>query len=257
MTRNDRFAKSREGARGSRTSLSPGIAEAGGSETNLRGRDRKAARFGLSDRTLRLRDAVELLDRLITRRAEPVPIVVATKVHALVRSDAIFATLRIDYSEFDDWFSRAARAHRDAWYIIDSADACAAVVIGKFSDARPPERHLKLCCFKIAESAQGKKYGELMLRQVLEHCYANEVARCYITVLPKYAALIALLEQFGFQQQPEQTEVGESVYAKQMVPRNEGLDPLTFHVAFGPRHVVCDVPTYIVPILPNIDCLRR
>ncbi len=215
----------------------------------------KAARFGLSDRTLRLRDAVELLNRLITRRAEPVPIVVATKVHALTRSDAIFTTLRIDYPEFDDWFSRAARAHRDAWYIIDDVGAYTAVVIGKFSDARPPERHLKLCCFKIAESAQGKKYGELMLRQVFEHCYANEVARCYITVLPKYAALIALLEQFGFQQQPEQTEVGESIYAKQMVPRDEGLDPLTFHVAFGPRHVVRDVPTHIVPILPKYETM--
>lgn len=216
---------------------------------------RKAAKLGLADRTLRLREAVQLLNRLITRRVEPAPLVVAAKVHTLLRTDPIFDTLRSDYTGFDDWITRAARQHRDAWFIENSDGSYAAVAIVKVSEARRPERHLKLCCFKIADDAQGKKYGELMLRQIFDHSDANNIASCYVTVFPKYMPLIALLEQFGFQQQPEQTPEGENVYAKRMVPNDSALDPLAFHVAFGPRHVRRDVPTHVAPILPRYEAM--
>lgn len=215
---------------------------------------RKARRLGVSDRTLRLLDAVELLNRLITRHAEPAPIVVSAKVHALDREDPIFASLRSDYNDFNDWLARAARAHRDAWYVAAADGSYAAIAIVKFSETRSPGKHLKLCCFKVSDAAQGKKYSELMLRQVFEHCYANDVAGCYVTVFPKYQALIALLEHFGFAKEGT-TERGEGVYAKQMVPHGLGLDPLAFNVAFGPRHVLRDVPTHIVPIVPKYDAM--
>jgi L-amino acid N-acyltransferase YncA len=218
------------------------------------GAHRKARKLGVDARVLRLTDAIDAIKRLSPTTAEALPLVQQCKVHSLDSKDPIFESFRDDYDDFDNWLKKAAVEHRDAWVIKRTDGGCAGVTIAKVSKAQPPERHLKICSFKIAD--EGQKYGELLLKALFEHCYANDYKKAYLTVYPHHTRLAALLEQFGFVKQPEPSGRGEDVFTKTMFPPDEvggtSNDPFQYHVAYGPRFAMrVAVSSFIVPIQPK------
>ncbi len=112
---------------------------------------------------------------------------------------------------------------------------------------------LKMCTFKVAEFAQGRYNGELLLRTVIEHARTNRYSSMFIEVQPQYEQLVRLLETFGFFRNGEHN--GDLVLAKRLTPTEAEaatLDPWELHLRFGPGAVKM-VPdrTWLVPVRPH------
>ena len=218
---------------------------------------RKARRLQLTDRVLLVTSALDLFRDLLGFRPPPPPFVRSVKAHAVDPRDPIFDSFRQDYAGFDDWLAKARRDHRDAWTIDQPSGECAAVVIVKKEDGREigltAQRVLKLCSFKVAPSANGTKFGELLLKTVFEYAFGNAYDAIYVTVLPKHAALVVLFRQFGFEPLESPTPLGEEVLVKSLKPDFDVTGPLDFHVKFGPGQVrsYTAQPGYVVPIQPG------
>ena len=214
----------------------------------------KARRLGLIDRVLPLAEVVALLGRA---PLVPLPAVRSVAAHNLDSSDPIFESFRSDYPGFDDWLRKCKLEHRQAWRIDTANGAIAAFCIIKDEGEAAPllgDAPTKICSFKVDSTYNGRKYGELLLRAIFERCYSEGRSGIYITVFPKYSALIALLCDFGFvtRNEPATASEQEQWLSKRLVPPKEdttrGLD---FHIKYGPPRFDASVPWHVVPIRPE------
>lgn len=216
---------------------------------------RKARRVGIGDRVLFPADTLATLRGLSLRFPETPPAVRQVYAHELNENDPIFESFREDYPDFDDWFRRCKRDHRTSW-VIEQAGWLAAVSIIKEEGDREhglPGRLLKVCSFKVSDLARGRRYGELLLKPIFSYAFGNSYDHVYLTIFPKYAELIDLLEDFGFQILPARTDKGELILAKPLKFGSrdvETLSALDFHIRFGPRYVRAK-DVFCVPIRPE------
>lgn len=227
--------------------------------TEDQGIHRKARRLGIDDRVLTVAAAVDFLRDLYDTTPRPPPHVQAVKAHRLNMLDPIFESFRTDYDNFDNWLAQAARQHRDAW-VIDGPDgrhAAVAIVKCEEEDEVPPSltgRTLKICTFKVSDTANGSKFGELLLKTIFDYAYENGYANLFLTVFPKHAVLVNLLRQFGFDRE-QMNARGEEVLTKRLHPERPAdaeFAALPFHIRFGPRSVrsFSSEPCFVVPIKP-------
>src|SRR5574341_1280483 len=217
----------------------------------------KAKRLGLNDRVFTLSEATTWIQHLVDRIPGTPPAIRTAKAHTLDPRDPILHSLRSEYSDFDPWFQKCRREHRQAW-IIDSPDgSLAGLCLVKHEKAPPPGmtgRVLKLSLFKVSEAFNGFRFGELLLKAVFEYAWSNRYDWLFITVFEKHAPLIDLLQEFGFTTSPIRSGLGELVLSKPLNPPAQGLDsldPLEFHIRYGPRLFRTDVASYIIHILPR------
>src|SRR5262245_7178555 len=136
------------------------------------GLHRRADKASLGANVLTIEEALEWLKQTFTSKDVKLPYVVERKAYELSFDDPIFESIRADYPDFDKWFDKCRRDHRDCW-ILEVKGEIAGLVI------RKPEKHeeactegtgpkfLKICTFKVRENYQGEKFGELLLKQVL------------------------------------------------------------------------------------------
>jgi len=216
---------------------------------------RRAVRAGFGEFAMTLAEAVALLRNLSPREVPPPPAVDDVRAYQLDTADPIFASLREDYPGFDAWLAKARSEHRRGWVIREpGASAYAAVMLVKEeqpSDYGLPGRVLKVSTLKVAEDALGRKYGELMLKTLFGYSHVHAFDTVYVTVFEKQAALVDLLETFGFETHPEKSRLGELVMVKRRRPVNlAGSDFLTTHRRHGPPFVDPRSPVFIVPIRP-------
>lgn len=228
--------------------------------TEDQGIHRKARRLGLADRVLVVSDAANALRALFDRAPVPPPHVELVGVHLLDRSDPIFESFRSDYREFDGWLQKARTEQRDAWIIRSAESTYAAIAIvqpKKDGKLDLPGKVLKICSFKVQPEAAGLKFGELLLKTIFDHCYANNYGAAYVTAFPRHEALIALFEEFGFVGSDAQTPRGEILLRKRFKPvdADSVADPFEFHVLYGPRALFPDARVFIVPIQPRYHAL--
>ncbi len=219
--------------------------------TEDKGLRRKCVRLAIGERVLSLDEAIRILGGPQT--GGPPPAVKDVKPHRLCKQDKFFDSFREDYPEFDQWFKRCCLEHRQTW-VIEGDSGIAALCIVKadpeglsFGLGSTP---LKICTFKVSPNHNGFKYGELLLKTVLEHCFRHDHTGVFLTVFAKHAPLLELLSEFGFHKQQEQTKRGEFVLAKNLVSR-PGLNGLDFHIEYGPPRFDHDRPWYMVPIQPR------
>jgi L-amino acid N-acyltransferase YncA len=218
------------------------------------GLQRKAERVGLGDRVLTSDEALRTLESLLPREVEPPPAVKKLLAHELDASDPIFESFRQDYPGFDAWLSKCRREHRPAWVVFDD-DRYGGVAIVKQEAAGEhglAGRLLKLCSFK---TAFGRGLGELLLKTVLKHASALDVAHVYVEVLEKHGGLIKLFEQFGFVDQRVRTKKGERVLSKRQSFSREEYErasALEFNILYGPFVLkVAGTQAFIVPVRPR------
>ncbi len=191
--------------------------------TEDEGIHRRARRMQVEARVLTISDAITMLRALHTDLPEPPPSVRAVKTHELNIDDPIFEGLKKDYGYdvFVTWFEKCARTQRDA-LVIDGDGEHAAIVILKpepTGEHGLPGPQLKVCTFKVADSYNGQKYGELMLKAIFDRARRERHVGLFVTVLEKQTALIALLQDFGFRALPGVfTNVDELVFEKPLVP---------------------------------------
>lgn len=215
---------------------------------------KKARLLGIETRVARITDAVRMIERLAAPMVR-LPAVEFKKAYELDLNDPIFETLRADYSGFDDWFINSCqKKHRDG-FVIQEDGALSALCLLKHED--PPEydldgKVLKACTFKVAEHKRGLRYGELMLKALLYHAYAETYDWVYASAFPSNEPVCEFFENNGLVALPEvRTPYGELIFAKKMHPDADALkalSPFDYHLRFGPKHIHPQANPFIVPI---------
>jgi len=219
---------------------------------------RRAARAGLGDSVLTSSEALELLRQLYEPPIVAPPAVARVTCDDLNVGDPIFDSLRRDYPGFDEWLAKAIRMRRTAWIVANDDGSYAALVIIKEDDPREhglQGKLLKMCTFKVSETHRGSRYGELLLKPVLDHANAGGYDAVFVEAKPGNDDLFSFLDAFGFSDTGRLKNGTDPVWAKTLRVPGDGaaaMDALTFHVSFGPptirwRHV----PAFIVPIQPG------
>ena len=223
---------------------------------------RKARRLGVGERVALVHEAIRLISDLADETPSPPPLVSAVPAYRLTAADPIFDSFRGDYPGFDGWLERCQREHRQSWMIEGSDGKLAAVVIVN-PEKEPPApatgRVLKICTMKVAERAFGLRYGELLLKAVFEYAVRNGYEWLYVTTFEKQTHLVQLFEDFGFSLADAQSALGELQFVKPISGTGDvglELEPLDFHVRYGPPHARLDgVEWYVIPILPRFSDL--
>jgi len=224
--------------------------------TNDQRMHRKARRLGISsERILTLAAAHDLLDKLADHPQNPPPQVRTRSLHALRRDAPIFESLREDYPNFDRWFRQVSQEGRQAWVIEPDGGDYAGICIWKLRDdeLRLGGKVMKISTFKVAEEHRGRRYGELLLKAAFNELRANRYDHVWLTVFERHETLIAMLEDFGFYQHHEKTDLGELIYVKDLTADQERVtDPFEYHRRYGPPAVDLSLsPVYVIPIQPR------
>ena len=123
--------------------------------------------------------------------------------------DPFFDSLKSDYQEFPAWFSKKAN---DYAYVFraDSGQIDGFLYVkvenGPLTDVMPPlppARRLKVGTLKI--NPHGTRLGERFIKKVIDHALTEGVDHAYVTVFEKHAALVSLLERYGFRRTATKT----------------------------------------------------
>jgi rRNA-processing protein FCF1/GNAT superfamily N-acetyltransferase len=175
----------------------------------------------LGRRVLHVADAVELLRTTFEPKESPVRFVEEVAANTIPLDDSIFDSLREDYAPFDTWWrEKCVREHRPCWIISDHATQNIAGLVVRKDEAPsstdatlPAKKILKICTFKVRPESRGFKLGELLLKKVFWFAQKNSYDLVYVTTYDAQAALIDLLEYYGFQHTATKDD-GELVYEK-------------------------------------------
>ncbi|CAB3875333.1 MULTISPECIES: N-acetyltransferase [Achromobacter] len=167
-------------------------------------------------------------------------------------ADPFFDSLKADYIEFEEWFTRKA----ENWAYIHMRDdgsvdgflylKVEAEAVTDIAPALPAARRVKVGTFKI--DAHGTKLGERFLKKVFDHAVHEKTNQLYVTIFEKHANLVALLRKYGFEQIGEKTTANgtELVLLRELSWRGEAsreknyplmkLDGSFYHVGIYPAY---------------------
>ncbi|RUW01130.1 MULTISPECIES: GNAT family N-acetyltransferase [unclassified Mesorhizobium] len=184
----------------------------------------------LGRRVLFVVDAVDLLTQTYEPKQVPIRHVAEVEAHTINHKDAFFNSLREGYPEFDDWWrEKCVRQHRPCWVVYDD-DQLAGLIVRKDETSTDTDavtkvsKILKICTFKVAPDKRGVKLGELLLKQVLWYAQRNGYDLTYLTTYEDQAALMNLLEFYGFNHAGSKTN-GELIYERAFSPAKLIDDP--------------------------------
>jgi GNAT superfamily N-acetyltransferase len=188
--------------------------------TEDRGLHERARRVSpeLGRRVLFVADAVQLLKTTYEPVEAPVRYVEEVSANEIQLTDEIFDSLREDYPPFDTWWrDKCVRERRPCWAVFD--EGLAGLIVRKDETAANTDatikaaKILKICTFKVRPEKRGVKLGELLLKKVFWFAQANNHDLAYITTYKTQAALIDLLEYYGFKNTATKAD-GELIYEK-------------------------------------------
>ncbi|MDX7783014.1 hypothetical protein SJR90_11765 [Aeromonas caviae] len=117
-------------------------------------------------------------------------------------NDPFFDSLKSDYPEFSEWFSKKGneeallscndRGMIDGFLYLKIEDE----ELGNMTPSFGRARRLKLGTVKV--DAHGTKLGERFLHKALNFAMSNSIDEIYVTVFDKHAGLISLLQRPEF-----------------------------------------------------------
>ena len=167
------------------------------------GLHRRADRAGLSANVFTIEEALQWVKRLFGVKAVKLPYIVERKAYEIDKSNAVFESIRADYPDFDTWFDKCRKEHRECWVLELDGDIAGLIIRKNETHAQAGTeglgpKILKICTFKVRDEFLGEKYGELLLKQVLWFAQHNHYDLAYVTAFPKQAFLIDLLLAYGF-----------------------------------------------------------
>lgn len=185
--------------------------------TEDNGLHQRAARVGLGDRVLTVRQALDFVVGTYARVDYVLKSVARRYCYQLDPADPIFASLQGDYDGFDSWMATCRESRRECWVVEDDRSIAALVIFKEESAHQSPAgvsgRTLKLCTFKVSETYRGGRLGEQLLRQAMWAAYDEGYDSTYLTVYRKQSALRSLIFLYGFRR-VGRNERGEIIYAK-------------------------------------------
>lgn len=175
-------------------------------------------------------------------------------------SDKFFQSLKDDYKEFPDWFSKKALAGEKA-YLFRSRGHIAGFLylkleVGVVNDVEPSlpnGRHLKIGTLKI--NAHGTKLGERFVKKVFDHAISENADDVYVTIFSKHLPLINILKKYGFEEFAEKAGMNgkELVLLKRLsaLHRDILLDYPKVLVDGVDRFLLAIYPEYHTKFLPD------
>ncbi|WP_165253992.1 hypothetical protein [Adlercreutzia sp. ZJ304] len=190
----------------------------------------KARSSGLSEKVFSLNEFSEWLDSFFDSPIDSAAIK-NCKCHQIDEKDVFFDSLRESYGqeEFDHWWrDKCKAAQRDCWAIVDSYGRLNGLCVYKEECGEvinnegfiPEGKTLKLCTFKISETALGSKQGEKLLHVAFKYARRNDYHFLYLHVdEAKHSHLVDLITQFGFERMGNHsTSSHDTVYGKYVKP---------------------------------------
>jgi GNAT superfamily N-acetyltransferase len=224
--------------------------------TEDRGIHRKARRLGVESRVCRIFEATRMVERLVAPEL-PYPSVEKKKAYELNLADPFFDSLRQDYDGFGDWFEeKCQRGHRDC-FVIDHEDRLSGICVFKAEDSGEYGllgHVLKACTLKVADHAKGLRFGELLLKALMFHAYAEGYDYIYVTAFRDNEPICVFLDSNGFTELADQvTPLGEAIFVKKVNPSDDDLCllPHEYHLQFGPKYLHPASKSFVVPIQPK------
>lgn len=223
--------------------------------TEDRGLHRHARQLGISNRVLRLDDAVSALRAL---KGEPPPhyTVDVVEPHVVDPEQQFFRSLEVGYPGFKSWWENSVVAKRRTCLLIGDPTSIRGLTVLDAQDPQSPgfpSNSVKICTFKIDEQNQGRKLGETLLDATLAAIRARGADGCFVEVHTRQVGLIAMLGEFGFfDRGPKDGQPDERVLGKVLDPTADSApvtEPFAFNRRYGPgRRLVKRV--FVVPIIP-------
>lgn len=227
---------------------------------------KKAVSRSLGDRVFAIQAAEDFLRRLHETTLVQLPNIQDVPLHSIKRllSSEFFDTLRDGYSGFDDWFCECARNDRHAWAYWADPERIGALCIYARKENDDVTGHgnillgssLKLCTFKVAPNCQGRKVGELFLKQAFRYATDNRIEHIFIHGdAEKHGFLFELLADFGFTKFGRYN--GDVVYVKKhpVIAPNDLLVDLSsfeyFRRFFPHFRQDRSIRKFIIPIRPQ------
>ncbi len=123
--------------------------------------------------------------------------------------DPFFESLKSDYQEFASWFGKKGqeRAHTsrgedgelDGFLYIKEENE----VLNDLTPPLPTAHRMKIGTFKI--NPRGTRLGERFLKKTFDYAIEAKCEQIYVTVFPRYDALIQLFQRYGFLKVAEKT----------------------------------------------------
>ncbi len=233
--------------------------------TEDNGIHKKAKVANLSDRVLKIVEALDLFKELLPKKVRLPPALRETTMSNLNVNEPIFDALREDYPDFNNWFADKARDGRKCWINKRDDGLLGAVLIYKIeqeaigsSPILPRRRRLKIATMMV--SHVGHKIGELLLRKSFEFAIKNKIPEIYLTHFPKEDDYLAdLIQEYGFTkvsiQNRDWTAIPEDVFLKKIFIKVDditGLSPFQISKTFFPNFYDGNkVKKHIIPIQPQ------
>lgn len=219
---------------------------------------KRAIALGHEPRVLRPVEAADQLESWHPAAPTPPPTVECLPAEQIDPAQRLFAGLRDDYPEFDEWLMKVKQdsINRPCWIVRSPDDDYEAIALVKPQDDHPiipGGKAIKLSTFKVDERANGRRVGEMLLKTVLvwAHKEPNHPSELFVEVKDNKAHLIDFLQDFGFARMTQKSP-GESIYIKRLTPDSTtDLSSLDYHRKYGPPAIKIDAPIYIVPIKPH------
>lgn len=212
----------------------------------------------LARRVLFVADAAQLLEVTYEPREVPILHVDDVSAHTISITDTFFDSLREGYPEFNNWWQQKCIAQRRPCWVVYHNDVLAGLVVRKDETGADTDatqklaKILKICTFKVSPEQRGIKLGELLLKKILWHAQRNHYDLTYITAYSEQAALIALLEYFGFRNTATKSDgelIFERAFSSKKLERIDGESAFQTDRRNYPRVIVDDeVRGFVIPI---------
>ena len=223
--------------------------------TEDRGVLRKALKIGIEDRVMDTNSAIAYFESLHKSTFSHV-MLKEDFVYNIDVTDPIFASLKEEYLEFDDWFRKISREGRKCW-VYSEEGRIKAILIYKEED-EPVEvnsfflskrRRFKIATLKV--DLTGYKIGELLLKLAFKYCIDHNIDEIYLTHFTKEEDyLVDLIVEFGFISCGRNNR-GETVYLKKLHPDEHTIDPVEMSRIYYPSFKEgTKIRKFVVPIIP-------
>ncbi len=239
----------------------------------------KADKLGLQT-VISPREAIEIFSEyLVKTDIHSTPSFCKKKGFQINLEDPIFDTLKHDYPEFMSywWPNKVIKQDRDVYTFTDNKNRINALLIPKIEtvneiDFIAPvdfEKILKICLFKVAEIARGKKLGERLISMAIDYAIQNNLTYIYLThFTEENDYLVPLINSFGFEFIGKNSR-HEEVFLKSIIaPKTTDLvdfDIQELSRKYYPsyydgekvkKHLVPIIPYYHKMLFPDYDSFR-
>lgn len=231
--------------------------------TEDNGIHQKAKKVGVSGTVFYLQQALQSFSALLSHHSIQLPNIELVYVYEIKKylQTMFFDSLRDDYDRFDDWFIKCCKSGREAWIHKGDDGSLGAICIFKTEEQQIlttdkgvlPGQSLKLCTFKVGQTVQGRKIGELFLKAAFRYAFKNNLENIYLTMKSNQKHLANLCEDFGFSKFGEDNN-GDYVYVKKhpQQPPEELINPLSYHKLYSPHFIGKEyISKFIIPIQPS------